>query len=172
MPSPFKSSKNKKSGGKSKYNNRLVIVCCWAVVVVLFVGGRALFSPVSSPSTSPKSDSPVDGKVKLYASQVDDIQIAGYLPDYRVLGMNLNETLPMLNDLILFSVEIHSRGMVGGCCLQQQHYELVKAAKAAYNPKLKLWITVGGAGRTKHWQQICQDASKRQRFLQSMIRLW
>lgn len=98
------------------------------------------------------------------------LPIAGYLPDYR--SVNLNQTVPFLSDLILFSLEVHSRGMVGGCCLRKDHYERARIAKRSKNPNLNLWVTVGGQGRANGWQSVCQDATKRTRFIESMIRLW
>lgn len=98
------------------------------------------------------------------------IPIAGYLPDYR--SIDLNHTVSHITDLILFSLEVHSRGMVGGCCLQKTHYENARLAKEHYNSKLKLWVTVGGQGRANGWQEVCHDTIKRNRFIDSMIRLW
>ena len=96
--------------------------------------------------------------------------MAGYLPDYR--SINLNHTVSYLSDLILFSLEVHSRGMVGGCCLRKEHYERARIAQQTYNPNLKLWVTVGGQGRAHGWQEVCRDPTKRTRFIESMIRLW
>jgi hypothetical protein len=100
--------------------------------------------------------------------------VAGYLPDYR-FAINVNETASHLTDLILFSVQPHSRGMVGGCCLDNEKYEVARQAKAyrAENGNdLNLWVTVGGAGRTDAFSGIAEDSAKRKRLIQGMIRLW
>jgi hypothetical protein len=100
--------------------------------------------------------------------------VAGYLPDHR-FGINVNATASHLTDLILFSVEPHSRGMVGGCCLDNEHYEAARQAKAyaAENGKhLNLWVTLGGLGRHSAFLGIADDSVKRKRLIQGMIRLW
>ena len=99
-----------------------------------------------------------------------NIAISGYLPDYR--SIDLNHTVSYLSDLILFSLEVHPRGMVGGCCLQKDHYERARIAQQYHNRDVKLWVTVGGQGRANGWQEICKDPTKQTRFIESMIRLW
>jgi hypothetical protein len=106
----------------------------------------------------------------LNRSQMQHIPIAGYLPDYEPI--NLNETVKHLDDLILFSVEVHSRGMVGGCCLNAEHYQAAKVARENFNPNLRLWVTVGGKDRTQAVGEVIKDPQKRYKFMQSMIRLW
>lgn len=114
--------------------------------------------------TCGQNPSPINKKNKN-----NNVPFAGYLPDYR--SIDLNHTAPYLSDLILFSLEVHPRGMVGGCCLGKDHYGRARIAKEYYNPNLKLWVTVGGQGRANGWQEICKDPTKRTRFIESMIRL-
>jgi hypothetical protein len=103
--------------------------------------------------------------------------IGGYLPDYRSY-INVNATAPHLTDLILFSIQPHYRGMVGGCCLDTSHYQLGRDAKAAHgggndtNTNFRLWVTIGGGGRSDSFKTIAADPEKRNRLIQSMVRLW
>jgi hypothetical protein len=95
--------------------------------------------------------------------------VAGYLPDYRSY-IDVNATAPHLTDLILFSIQPHSRGMIGGCCLESKHYELGRQAKALL-PSLKIWVTIGGGGRSEAIPVIVQDPDKRSRLIKGMVRL-
>jgi hypothetical protein len=95
--------------------------------------------------------------------------VAGYLPDYRSY-INVNATAPHLTDLILFSIQPNSRGMIGGCCLDSQHYELGRQARSL-SPSLKLWVTIGGGGRSEAIPSIVQDPQKRSLLIQGMLRL-
>jgi len=105
------------------------------------------------------------------------VPITGYWPDYRPLD-HLNYSVPLLSDLILFSLELSEDGGVGNmdggssCCLQPDHYERSRTAKESFAPDLNLWISLGGAGRTHHWEQVCTDPIKRARFIQSVEELW
>jgi GH18 family chitinase len=110
----------------------------------------------------------------------DVFAIAGYLPDYRVTAYMEHQLLeessfipPILSDLILFSLQPHSRGFLGGCCLQPHHYELVQKFKEQlYQDKpLTIWVTVGGAGRSDAFSPICADEKLRKRLIQSVVNL-
>ncbi|KAG7368353.1 glycosyl hydrolase family 18 protein [Nitzschia inconspicua] len=114
----------------------------------------------------------------------DNFAIAAYLPDYRAIGY-LEQQLqlksqgvsrpPILSDLILFSLQPHSKGFLGGCCLQQEHYSLAqKFQEQIYTDSgtpLTLWVTVGGSGRSDAFPQICRDEKLRKRVIQSVINL-
>lgn len=83
-----------------------------------------------------------------------NFRIAGYLPDYRIDGIDLNATLEQLDDLYLFSLSPQSQlgsNMFSRCCLKDRHYvkALQAVAHAATKGKeVKLWVTVGGGGRS------------------------
>jgi hypothetical protein len=98
--------------------------------------------------------------------------VAGYLPDYRSTSTNINASAPYLTDLLLFSIQPHSRGMIGGCCLNPSHYEIARQAKKYHNPKMKLWVTVGGMGRNDSFRAVAADPKRRTKFIQALIRLW
>lgn len=110
-------------------------------------------------------------------SQAARVRIAGFWPDYRRLD-HLNYSVPLLSDLILFSLELNEDGTVGhidggsSCCLRPEHYERSRTAKETFAPDLNLWISIGGAGRTHHWEEVCTDPIKRSRFIDSVEDLW
>ena len=118
------------------------------------------------------------------------VTIAGYLPDYRSY-INLNNTIPHITDLILFSLVPHSRGMLGGCCLQEHHFQQAREALAFANeqeeqensrkesheltqPKpFRIWVTIGGAGdRSESLAKVAADPKLRKRLIDAIIRLW
>jgi GH18 family chitinase len=81
-------------------------------------------------------------------------RVAGYLPDYRIHGINLNVTMEKLDDLYLFSLSPNAKlgsKMFSICCLHSDHYAKARqgvAHAAAMGKKVKLWVTVGGGGRS------------------------
>jgi len=98
-------------------------------------------------------------------SSASTFRIAGYLPDYRFGnaeggGINLNATAEFVDDLFLFSLapqtQLGAAQMFQLCCLRPHHYEAARQAVAhasmAKTP-VKLWITVGGAGRSHKLSQ-------------------
>ena len=78
-----------------------------------------------------------------------DFRVAGYLPDYR-FDVDLEAKIPYLDDIYLFSLSPQTQlgdQMFDLCCLNDSHFE--KARNAVRNhPKTKLWVTVGGGGRS------------------------
>jgi Glycosyl hydrolases family 18 len=81
-------------------------------------------------------------------------RVAGYLPDYRIHGINLNATMEKLDDLYLFSLSPNSKlgsKMFSVCCLHSDHYAKARqgvAHAAAMGKRVALWVTVGGGGRS------------------------
>ena len=76
-------------------------------------------------------------------SRAQELAVSGYLPEYRSY-IDVNATAPYLTDLVLFSLKPHSRGMIGGCCLDPSHYEKARQAKEYTGGKLRLWVSIGG----------------------------
>jgi GH18 family chitinase len=115
---------------------------------------------------------PAIGQEEEDANKNKPLVVAGYLPDYRSTSININASAPYLTDLLLFSVQPHSRGMIGGCCLNPTHYEIARQAKKYHNPNLKLWVTVGGFGRNDSFRAVAADPKRRWKFIKALIRLW
>jgi len=117
-----------------------------------------------------------------------DFALAGYLPDYRLRAYldqqlnakkktTLNTTDTPMTDLILFSLQPHARGFFG-CCLQDDHYELVQEfvdntrnSPFSTSSSIRVWVTVGGGGRTEAFPEICASAKLRQRVIGSIMNL-
>jgi GH18 family chitinase len=84
----------------------------------------------------------------------DSFRIAGYLPDYRFDGIDWNKTVPLIDDLYLFSMapQTHlddASEMFSGCCLQD--WQFVKARHARAQTSIDVWVTIGGGGRSDHF---------------------
>lgn len=104
---------------------------------------------------------------------VQDVPIAGYLPDYRFFGdLNLTTTMPLLDDLIVFSIEVSADGSTGGCCLGNDHYKAISEAKFHQQNPSRTWIAIGGAGRNQQWPMMASNEKSRKRFLESVEQLW
>lgn len=110
--------------------------------------------------------------VVVAAQPSNDFIVAAYLPDYRFY-INVNNTAPFLTDLILFSLQ----PTLDGCCLGEDHYRIVREAQAykrqhhGEKSELRLWVAVGGGGRSDGFAEIAADKEKRTKFLQSLIDL-
>lgn len=118
----------------------------------------------------------------------NNFAVAAYLPDYRVTaymeqqlllqGNSSSPPVPILTDLILFSLQPHSKGFLGGCCLQPDHYALAQQYREQLyqddttTSSLTVWVTVGGAGRSDALRPICADEKLRKRLIQSVVNLW
>ena len=140
-----------------------------------------------------EEDKPPPPTTTTTTTRNSEIVIAGYLPDYRSY-INLNATAPYLTDLILFSLIPHSqRGILGGCCLNDHHYQQAHEAQAykkqqrattalsGHQPSthsdigsLRIWVTVGGGGadRSEPFAKVAADPKKRKRLIDSLKRLW
>ena len=108
------------------------------------------------------------------------VGIGAYLPDYRISNnnYNINASVPHLTDLILFSIQPNSKGMIISdgsssccCCLQKEHYQIGIRAREYHNPNLKLWVTIGGAGRSDEFSSIVANPKSRKRLVGNMVKL-
>jgi GH18 family chitinase len=142
-----------------------------SIVACLFVVQSAIGRRVAADTSSSNSD--------------NQFVIAGYLPDYRLPVLTemlevMNKTessqsttiadLLPLTDLFLFSLQPHSRGFLGGCCLNDEHYSLARELRG-YKSMLNVWVTLGGAGRTDAFIEICSDEKRTTRLIEAVIKL-
>jgi len=120
----------------------------------------------------------------------NNFSIAGYLPDYRInsyMNQQLNNekmirgnndikstsssiisTTPM-TDLIMFSLQPHSKGFFG-CCLQNDHYNLVEKFVNNTSP-INVWVTIGGGGRSDAFPEISSNKALRKKLIRSILNL-
>jgi len=111
--------------------------------------------------------------------------IAGYLPDYRSY-IDVNATAMHLTDLMLFSLtpesiilRTSSSSPGEGCCLSSDHYDQIRKARAykrerrrRSSERIRLLITVGGAGRSDGFRDVVTGKPQIQRqFLKNLVQL-
>eukprot|EP00978_Attheya_sp_CCMP212_P021644 scaffold63488_cov51-Attheya_sp.AAC.3 len=108
----------------------------------------------------------------------DTMVIGGYMPDYRS-SMDMTSAALNMTDLILFSVSPDSDGSIDGtCCLNKDIYKKAREARTkksetikdshgvtneSYGDDLKIWVSVGGGGRSDGFGSIARDERKRAR---------
>jgi chitinase len=120
--------------------------------------------------------------------KAESFAVAAYLPDYRLgsaFAANLNASALHLTDLILFSVaprpNLSERLMLSMCCLSSDHYEMARQARAhkdlqlghldnkSDSSSLKLWVTVGGGGRSDQFP--LHDSAKGAKLTAALVDL-
>ena len=96
------------------------------------------------------------------AQQLDHDQfvVAGYLPEYRFY-IDVSEAGKHLTDLILFSIAPNADGSIQ-YFINEDNLRAARKAKHD-NPKLRTIISVGGGGRSKHFNAVASDGHTRQR---------
>jgi hypothetical protein len=125
-------------------------------VELLFHNAASIFVVAATTTTTTAAEDgdndPTTTTTKSSSSTA--VRIAGYLPDYRIESVDLNATLALLDDVYLFSLSPQIQlgdNMFQACCLQPHHYELLEQAMmqtTKERTRPKVWITVGGAGRS------------------------
>ncbi len=188
---------------------KIVDVSLLWVVASFFAGSILFLFLVAAPAHASKSEP--SGSKEDYQNS---FAVAAYLPDYRIhdylskyvtttsnaerndgiqistgnIPYNGTIATSVLTDLILFSLQPHSRGFLGGCCLQEDHYDLVRKFRRSIassihrvdhdgnngsNPnELRVWVTLGGGGRTEAFPEICADEKRRKRLIDAVMKLW
>jgi hypothetical protein len=107
----------------------------------------------------------------LQSGQAREFVVGGYLPDYRAY-INVNATAQFLTDVMLFSIQLSG----DGCCLGERHYRLAREAQAYKQEQdygsLRLWVTVGGGGRSDLFRGTAVDDAKRKQLISDLVELW
>jgi len=104
----------------------------------------------------------------------ENFVLAGYLPDYRAY-IDLNAL--HLTDVVLFSVQPEPDGKVSGsdiCCLGDDHYGKARSAQDASvdrHQELRIFASIGGAGRSQHFASIASDPERRKSLIVNLIQL-
>lgn len=97
----------------------------------------------------------------------DRFSIGAYLPDYRFY-IHVNDTAAKLTDLMLFSLQPSQNEVDFPCCLDNYHYEIAWKAAAVVGEdgeNLRLWLTIGGGGRSAEFLQALESTS----FIESIV---
>lgn len=110
------------------------------------------------------------------SQQDDNFIVSGYLPEYRSY-INVNASSMYLTDILLFSLSPEAVSKSDGCCLSKEHYDLIRQSRLykqeRQNKKLRLFLTVGGAGRSDGFAQVIGgDPNSQATFVNKLIQLW
>ena len=109
----------------------------------------------------------------------DDFVVAGYLPDYRGY-IDLVAAEEHLTDvMLLFSIQPGPDGQVSGpdiCCLGDERFENARVARGTAavtgrQQKLRIFASIGGAGRSQHFASIASDPERRKALIANLIQL-
>ena len=108
----------------------------------------------------------------------DDFVVAGYLPDYRAY-IDLAAAEEHLTDVILFSIQPGPDGQVTGsdvCCLGDEHFAMAriargKAAITGRQSQLRIFASIGGAGRSQHFASIASNPERRKALIANLLHL-
>ena len=108
----------------------------------------------------------------------DDFVVAGYLPDYRGY-IDLVAAEEHLTDVILFSIQPRPDGQVSGpniCCLSDERLANARVARGTAavtsgQTRLRIFASIGGAGRSQHFASIASDPERRKSLIANLIQL-
>lgn len=91
-----------------------------------------------------------------------DFKVVGYLPEYRVGAVDWNATCAGVTHVLFFSVEPTSDGALGALDRFPDAETLRRARDACDAYGTKLMVSVGGAGRSRHFAAAtASDATRR-----------
>ena len=91
-----------------------------------------------------------------------DFKVVGYLPEYRFGVVDWNATCAGVTHVLLFSLEPTSDGALGALDRFPDAETMRRARDACEGHGTKLMVSVGGAGRSKHFAAATRsDATRR-----------
>ena len=91
-----------------------------------------------------------------------DFKVVGYLPEYRFGVVDWNATCAGVTHVLLFSLEPTSGGALGALDRFPDAETMRRARDACEGHGTKLMVSVGGAGRSKHFAAAtASDATRR-----------
>lgn len=125
----------------------LVQTCLLAAILLVHL---SLSSVAATPPSSP------------------EFRVAGYLPDYRAGSVDLGG-LQRVTDVILFSAEITAFGGVATEAMDAFPWAALRQWKARTGSRL--WVAVGGWGKSRHFAAISKDLELRKRFVETVVKL-
>jgi len=92
-----------------------------------------------------------------------DFRIVGYFPDYRLSEVDAS-IADKLTDIIYFSIEPNPDGSLDLSNMSMTAYQKLNAMRLQ-NPLLKIYIAIGGWGRSDHFAEMATNAQSRQVFV-------
>lgn len=93
-------------------------------------------------------------------------RVSGYLPDYRAAAVP-TDVASSLNDLILFSIEVHPDGSLNEKRWNDGHWAAVRELQS--RPGLRTQICVGGWDRSEGFAVISQSPAARKRLGRELL---
>jgi GH18 family chitinase len=97
-----------------------------------------------------------------------EFRIAGYLPEYRLPGFDLELMARGVTDLLLFSAEPTADGGLNLDRLAPEHWPRLREFKT--RARVRLVLSLGGWGRSTHFAAVAGDAVRRRTFVSTVIR--
>jgi hypothetical protein len=148
------------------FTKRIII---WLHVYVQLIYLLAAVGTITG-SLSHSSNDEEDEETSM-VERFSTFRIAGYLPDYR-FGIDLNQTALLVDDLYLFSLSPQPQlgdMIFAVCCLNEDHFEKAKQAVSyahtTAGKDVKVWVTIGGGGRSNGYMKdpgtSCKGAIER-----------
>ena len=100
-----------------------------------------------------------------------NITVAGYLPEWRYEGTNWVDVAEVVDQLILFSLEVEPSGRLSALDRLPQPQLLEEARLATRNAGSKLLICVGGNGRSAGFSRAVSKKASRALFVSQLVAL-
>jgi hypothetical protein len=97
-------------------------------------------------------------------------RVAGYYPDYNADELPISQIrFEQLTDIIYFSIYPNSDGSLNTNSINKDPNTLGDLVQAAKDNTVKIWISVGGAGRSDHFSTVVADPAKRAIFVNELM---
>jgi len=110
----------------------------------------------------------LSGAWGLAADPPAGFRIVGYLPEYRFSRFDAGHAAT-LTDLILFAIEPTREGEIDLGKLKNAPWPMLKEFKTRH--RIRLWICMGGWGRSDNFAEAVRSESRREHLIQSCVRL-
>lgn len=99
-----------------------------------------------------------------------NFRAAGYYPDYNAVELPISQIrFDKLTDVIYFSIYPNSNGSLNTSTINNDPNTLENLVQAAKDNNVKIWICVGGAGRSDNFSVIVADPAKRATFVSQLV---
>ena len=105
------------------------------------------------------------------AAAQHNLTVAAYLPEWRYEGANWRDMSEVVNQLILFSLEVTPIGRLTAFDRLPRRELMAEARAATRENGAKLLACVGGNGRSAGFSSAVANKEKRARFVESLVSL-
>ena len=126
---------------------------------------------VSLPACEELNDQPAAREIGSPATSSrvapESFCVVGYLPDYRVRSFD-PRSLQFVTDLVYFSIEPTDDGQLDLKRAAPEVLARLREWKVEYG--IRLWIAIGGWGRSERFAAVCLENERRSKFVDSLVR--